>query len=138
MKALLSFIAFFVFSASIAQNQNGPRARGMRNYDPRTVTTVHGKIKTIENPAFGYNGGMGVHLLLQTSSEEISVHVGPQWYVEKQAITFVAGEEIKIEGSRIKMNGKWVIIARNLTKGDKTIELRTQNGVPLWSRKKNR
>lgn len=110
----------------------------MRNYDPQTVTTVRGNIKAIENPSSRNNGGNGVHLVLQTVSEEIPVHVGPQWYIGKQAITFAAGDEITVEGSRVKMNGKWIIIARKVTKGNKTVELRTKDGIPLWSGQNNR
>ena len=37
-----------------------------------------------------------------------------------------------IRGSRVKIDGEEAIIAREIKKGDKTLVLRDENGVPMW------
>lgn len=104
-----------------------------RNYDPATVITIKGNITTIAKQSARRGNYPGIHLKVQTSTGEISVHVGPQWYLQKCSLVLNIGDEIQVEGSNIMINGKKTVIARSITTGDKTYELRTPDGVPLWS-----
>ena len=48
-------------------------------------------------------GGGGVHLLLETDKEEISIHLGPAWFIDKQAMKIAAEDTIEVHGSRIAL-----------------------------------
>jgi len=76
----------------------------------------------------------GVHLVLKTDKgETIPVHLGPEWYIDKQEITFKPGDKVQIRGSRITFEDKPAIIAAEVTKDGRTLQLRDSNGVPVWA-----
>ncbi|MGH8094540.1 MAG: DNA-binding protein [Chthoniobacterales bacterium] len=104
-----------------------------RNYDPKTVETVQGKVLSVEKTSPPAQHGHGVHLMLQTAKETIEVHLGPAGFVEKQAMKIAANDTITVTGSRIMMNGKPAIVAAQIKKGDEVLKLRDENGVPAWS-----
>lgn len=111
----------------------GGRNSQQRMYDVNTVTTVSGEITSVETLE-GRRGGMGggIHAVLKTGSESVSVHLGPQSYLSQQGITVEKGDKVSIRGSKITMKDKPVIIAAEITRNGKTVKLRDDNGMPLW------
>ena len=75
----------------------------------------------------------GVHVLLKTDAGEIPVHLGPAWYVERQDVKLEPGDTIQVKGARVTFQGKPAIIAAEVKKGDETLRLRNDAGVPVWS-----
>ncbi|MGB8340382.1 MAG: hypothetical protein WCE51_02235 [Chthoniobacterales bacterium] len=108
-------------------------AAGQRNYNPKTVETLQGKVLSVEKTSPPAQRGHGVHLMLQTDKETIEVHLGPAGYLEKQAMQIAANDAITVTGSRVMMDGKPAIIAGQIKKGDEVLKLRDENGVPAWS-----
>lgn len=108
-------------------------AAAQRNYNPKTVETVQGKVLSVEKTSPPAQRGHGVHLMLQTDKETIEVHLGPAGYLEKQALQIAANDTITVTGSRVMMDGKPAIIAGQIKKGDEVLKLRDENGVPAWS-----
>lgn len=121
---VIAVIAGFILaSAAMAQ----------RNYDPKTVETLEGKVLSVEKVTHRGGGGYGIHLMMQTEKETIAVHLGPAWYIEKQTPRLQANDTITVRGSRTTVDGKAAIIAAEIKKGGDTLKLRDENGVPLWS-----
>jgi hypothetical protein len=134
----IALAAAFAALAGGAAAQPGPPAPGgsgpgARRYDPKTVETVSGKIARIERlPSGGGTGG--VHLVLETDAgATYAVHLGPAWYVDRQDTKLAAGDRIQVRGSRLTMDGRPVILAATVTKGERTLVLRDDTGVPKWS-----
>jgi len=75
----------------------------------------------------------GVHAIVKTQKETLSVHLGPAWYIENQDIKIEPKDKIEIKGSRITFQGKPAIIASEIKKGDEILKLRDENGFPAWS-----
>jgi hypothetical protein len=75
----------------------------------------------------------GVHLMVKTGQETISVHLGPAWYIQRQDIKIAPGDKVEITGSRITYQGKPAILAAEAKKGDEILKLRDENGLPVWS-----
>jgi len=75
----------------------------------------------------------GIHLVLKTDKEIIAVHLGPEWYIERQDVTLEKGDKVEVKGSRVTFNGKPAIIAAELKKGDSGLILRDSAGVPAWA-----
>ncbi len=112
----------------------GPGSQSGRLYNPQTVETVAGEITKVDRIVS--RGGLhkGVHLLLKTyQAEPLAVHLGPDWYVEKQEVTLKPGDKVEVRGSRVTFEGKPAIIAADVTKDGKTLHLRDANGVPVWA-----
>jgi hypothetical protein len=105
-----------------------------RNYDPKTVEMLQGKVLSVEKATRGKGRSYGVHLTLQTDKETISVHLGPSWYIEKQTPHIEANDTITVTGSRVTVDEKPAIIAAQVKKGNEILKLRDENGIPVWRR----
>lgn len=102
-------------------------------YDPKTVETISGEVVSVD--AITPMKGMcyGVHLMVKTAKETISVHLGPGWYIENQDTKIKPKDKVEVTGSRITFEGKPAIIAAEVKKGDEILRLRGEKGFPLWS-----
>jgi hypothetical protein len=123
-------ITQLITAVAIAVVFGVPCANAQRNYDPKTVETVQGKVLSVEKTQ---QRGHGIHLMLQTDKETISVHLGPSWYIDKQTPKIEANDTITVTGSRVTVDGKPAIIAAQVKKGNELLKLRDDNGVPAWS-----
>jgi hypothetical protein len=103
-----------------------------RNYDPNTVETLTGEVIKVEKIA-GRGRSSGVHLQVKTDHETIPVHVGPQWYLRDQDVTFKPGDKIEAKGSRITYDHETVLIAGQLSQDGHVLKLRDSAGIPLWA-----
>jgi hypothetical protein len=104
-----------------------------RMYDAKTVETISGEVISLELMVPTKGMGQGVHLVLKTDKEVLSVHLGPAWFIENQDLKFEKGDRIDVRGSRITFQQKPAIIAAEVKKGDETLMLRDENGFPVWS-----
>jgi hypothetical protein len=145
-KALRALLVVTLAAASPALAQGGPgpcdggpcgggpgpgRWQGGRMYDPSTVTTVSGTVEQVEKIA--RKNHHGVHLTLATSAGPLSVHLGPDFYLEKQAVKIGQGDRIDVTGSKVTLQGKPALIAQSVKKGDAVLTLRDAAGVPAWA-----
>lgn len=103
-----------------------------RAYDPNAVETVSGRVVSIEHIAHGRRGSEGVHLLLNTPQGRLAVHLGPGWFMDRQALKLEPREVITVTGSRVVLGGRAVLIASRITKGRQTLILRSVRGLPVW------
>ena len=125
--------------ALIAGTTYSQRRRGQTNamprYDTATEVTLTGTITKVETHT-GRMGWNGTHLVVSFGAETLTVHVGPSNYLIQQGFSFAAGEQIEVTGSRIKLEGNDVLIAREIKRGEKVLRLRNSQGIPAWSRNK--
>ena len=110
----------------------GPGGTWDRLYDAKSVETLTGKVKAIE---VRENKTMaeGIHIMLATSTETISIHLGPAWYIENQDVQLAVGDNVTVRGSRVTYDGKPAIIAADVTRGDDVLALRNDAGFPRWA-----
>jgi len=134
-------LSFIFINQSFAQNRMNWKGSGgwaigsnyNKLYNLKTVETISGEVVSVDiiTPMKGMSNG--VHLLLKTDKETISVHLGPSWYIENQDIRINQKDKIEVKGSRITFDGKPAIIAAEIRKGNEILQLRDENGYPLWS-----
>ncbi len=101
-------------------------------YDPQTVATVSGEVISIDRVAYGRGRYYGVHLVLKTAAGELSVHLGPSWFVDRQTLKIAPHDAIEVTGSQVTYDGKPALIAAEVKKGNERLRLRTADGFPLW------
>ncbi|MEN6622893.1 MAG: DNA-binding protein [Smithella sp.] len=148
---VIFFTIFFFVCVLLAANsfaQPGMKWKGSggwgmgsqysRMYNPKTVETIVGEVIKVETITPVRGMSQGVHALVKTSKETISVHLGPAWYIENQDIKIVPKDKVEVKGSRITFQGKPAIIAAEVKKGNEILELRNENGIPAWSGWKRR
>jgi hypothetical protein len=139
--SIISILVLIFAAESFAQrgmNWKGSGGWGMgtqygRMYNPKTVETIIGEVTDVEKITPTKGMSYGVHLIVKTDKETISVHLGPGWYIENQDIKIESKDKIEVKGSRITFEGKPVIIAAKVKKGKETLELRNEDGFPVWS-----
>ncbi len=104
-----------------------------RMYNSVTVENLAGTVEAVDKVTPMKGMYSGIHLVLKTEKETVSVHVGPEWYIERQDVKIEKGDKIEVKGSRITFDGKPAIIAAEVKKGDSTLVLRDSAGVPAWA-----
>ena len=111
----------------------GPNAQYNRMYDPKAVETISGEVSSLDRitPGKGLSGG--IHMLVKTREETVSVHLGPSWYIENQDVKIEPKDKVEVKGSRITFGSKPALIAMEVKKGDEVLKLRDDNGYPIWS-----
>jgi hypothetical protein len=123
-------------SFSFAQPPPGGR-HGSPMYDVKTETTITGAVESVETitgeAARGHRGLGGTHLVVKTATETLEVHVGPTAYLTEKKIALTKGDAVEVLGSRVTVDGKPVLVARQIKKGSDTWTLRDTSGRPLWS-----
>jgi hypothetical protein len=109
-----------------------------RNFDPSAIEDLMGKVEEIAYAGHENGEGRGVELLLRTDEELISVHLGPAWYLDMQSEKIKPGQKISVRGSRVMHNQEPILIAETITRGDKVLRIRSEEGYPVWSARWNR
>jgi hypothetical protein len=104
-----------------------------RLFDPKTMATVSGEVTSVGTFSPQGAGGRGIHVTLKTEKETISIHLGPEWYLENQNLKVVVGDKIELTASRVEFEGKPALIAVVVKKGNDSLELRDEAGFPRWS-----
>ena len=138
--ALIFFSLFFTFGsyAQMGPMWKGSGGWGMgmqygKMYDPKTVETITGEVVSVDKITPMKGMSHGVHIMLKTAKETISVHLGPDWYVGNQDIKIEPKDKLAVKGSKIIFQGKPAIIAAEIKKGNEVLKLRDEKGFPVWS-----
>lgn len=111
----------------------GPGSAYGRMFDPKTVETVTGEVVKVDRITPMQGMSSGVHLVVKTDKGDVSVHLGPQWYLENQDVKIEPKDKVEIKGSRVTLQGQATLIAAEVKKGDEVLKLRDDAGVPMWA-----
>ncbi len=71
---------------------------------------------------------------LRTTVDTVTVYLAPSWYLEQNNISVARFDRIVVAGSRLSLNGRSTLIARELQKQGKKVDLRDKRGNPLWKK----
>ena len=114
--------------------QDGRAAGPGSRYDIAKAETVKGEVVAVEKVGGGGQRGQGIGLKLKTASGELVIHLGPQWYLDRQgSATFAAGDAVEVTGVKSQRRGGEIFIAAEVRKGTDILKLRDEQGVPLWA-----
>jgi hypothetical protein len=125
--------ATLLTASTLAWAQAGRGQGGGRNYDTATEVAISGTVDEVRNIPGPAGGPGGLHLMLRSDAGVDEVHLGPAAFVRSKGFEFVKGDAITVTGSKRKVGGQDVVIAREVKKGDKVLTLRDAKGFPLWS-----
>ena len=104
-----------------------------RMFNPQTVETIRGVVVLVEKIAPMRGMAYGVHAVVKTDKETISVHLGPDWYITNQDVRIEANDQVEVKGSRITIEGAPALIAAEVKKGADVLTLRDESGLPVWA-----
>jgi hypothetical protein len=136
-RLLVGLSILTLVSAGVSWGQPGPRegkgGESSGQYNPQTVVTVSGVVVSKTQPAVQQGLPYLVYLTVQTEEGQIAVFLGPSLYVDQLPVEIKALDRIQVTGSKVMWEGKPVILAAEVKKGDQVLKLRQPNGTPLWS-----
>jgi len=102
-------------------------------FNSKTMETLSGEIAAVGQ--FTPRGKpYGVRFTLKTDQGPIEVILGRGSYIEQQGFKFEPQDKVTVKGSRVTVAGQPTIIATEVTKGEKTLQLRDASGMPVWNR----
>jgi len=104
-----------------------------RPFDSETIEELSGKVLMRDRNDDKKSEVRGAIFDLQTKEEVIPVHLGPSWYLDRQDRGFKTGDKVTVRGSRVQHNGKNLIVAISVARGDEILKLRDEYGTPYWS-----
>jgi hypothetical protein len=113
-----------------------PGAQDRQLYNPQTVTTVQGQVEDLGS--YGMQGwrvtpGMAIQgLVLKTSKGNLTINLGPPWYVRKQGFTLQKGDTLEVTGSKVTKDEKTALLAAEVKKDGQTLKVRDEKGAPLF------
>ena len=119
---------------ALAQADASAGHKAKVKYDPATVVTVKGTVLGETRVDRG-KGHKAVHLVVKVGDDQVSVHLGPDNWVDRQSVKFAKGDEVTVKGSKFTYNGKYGVIAQSVAKGSETLTARDATGKPAWSGK---
>jgi len=126
--AVSGLMAGVLVAALAAQSRTPAPAQ----YDPAAEMT-YGGIITAVVAVNGPDGTVGVHLNVKTGTGVIvKVHLGPAMFIGMNNFAFFADDQVLVTGPIVSHAGESAVWARQITKGSKTLTLRSPDGTPRW------
>lgn len=119
---------FLVAPLVMAQNT----AAEAPKYDVAKEVTIKGaveEIKEVPNP----KGQIGIYLMVKSGGETLEVRLCPNSFLKEFEVAFKKGDQLTIVGSKVRVDEKDVILAREIEFGNNKIVLRDHQGVPVWT-----
>ncbi len=133
-KAVLQILLFLVVVLAVSQTlaQKPADTSAMPKYDVSKEVKIKGTIDDVKEMTMG-KGEAGVHLMVKTATETIEVRLCPSGYLKDFEVAFSKGQQVEVTGSKLKIDDKDVILAREIVQGNNTVTLRDKHGAPVWT-----
>ena len=126
--ALLFGVASLVAVLPAGVEAQGPGRGGPANYSVAAETAVKG---TVEEVKPGPNQGM--HVMLKASDGTLELALGPSWYQTEKKYVLAKGDQIDVVGAKSTVEGREVLLVREIKKGSATMTFRDATGLPMWA-----
>ncbi len=114
---------------SVAPHHMPPKPKTMPipKWNPATVGTLSGKLVGVWR-----DKTFGVVIGVDTEKDDVVLcSVGPAYFIDGK-ITFAAGDDIEVTGSRAPYKGRSEMLVSVLKRGDLTVRIRSDKGKKLW------
>jgi len=126
-RLVLSAIPVIVLLSTAAFSQSS----ALPKYDVSTETKVKGIVEELKFlPPSGAKPQ--ARLLMKAGTDDVEVYLCPKSFLDDMGVTLKKGDEIQVTGSKVKLDGAELTLAREVMKGDDKLVLRFENGKPVW------
>jgi hypothetical protein len=115
--------------ASSAGAQTAPQAMSSMYQVSREVSLVGTVSSVVENSK---TGPLGTHVMVQSASGLVDVHVGSAKYLEMNKLNLKSGDSVRILGENFMVGTDTVFYARIVQDGTAAVAVRSPKGMPLW------
>ena len=134
MKFYIILLATVLFAACVFTAAQTPQSsKPVPKYDTATEVTLKGVIAETTDRICPVSGGLGFHFMLkQADGKLIEVHVSTTKFVKDYELSLKRGDDVKVVGSKVQMDGVDTILAREVVRGNETFAFRDKDGKPAW------
>lgn len=122
---LLAGTLLLCLSAS-AQQATQSNAQRLQSYDLRREVSLLGTVVKYETASSA--PPMGAHLLLQTSSGQVDVHLGNAKVLQANHFELNPGDSVRIIGEDLAFGNGTIFAARIVQKGTQAVAVRSTRG----------
>ena len=91
--------------------------------------TLSGKVSQLTVPERGSRAGA-----VQFTLDGRTVRLGPSHYLDANGMRLADGDLVTVTGWTVTKDGASVVIARDLTRAGQTLQWRSSDGAPMWTR----
>ncbi|HZQ20603.1 MAG TPA: hypothetical protein VFA90_18070 [Terriglobales bacterium] len=125
----ISLTLLIMFFAGLCLAQAGPK------YDPTTEAKFKGTVEDLKLPPKGSEKQIA-YLTIKSGTDTIEIYLCPKSFMDDMGVSFAKGDEIAFTGSKVKQGDTDMVLAREVVKGEDTLELRDAKGNPVWNWKR--
>ena len=118
----------FALVAGDAVAQGRRAGPGPANYDAATEVAVKGSVEDFKQGPL-----QGTHVILKASDGTVELALGPTWYQTDKKYDLAKGDRIDVIGAKSKVDGRDVLLVREIKKGSETMTFRDAKGFPMWA-----
>lgn len=128
---ILRLLLALAVTAALPASAAVGAGKATRLWNPATVATVAGTVEAVERVEMG-DGWRCVRLRLRTAEGNLQIRVAPDWFLAERKITFTAGEQLEVRGSRVTFSGEPAVVAGEILRAGARIVLRDPAGKATW------
>ena len=121
-------LAVAVVPGNVLAQGRGRQGQGAANYNLAAEMTVTG---TVEDLKPGHQ--QGIHIMLKTADATLDLALGPSWYQTEKKYELAKGDSIEAIGAKNTVDGREVLLVREIKKGTETMTFRDAKGFPMWA-----
>ena len=109
-----------------------PKEPSPPKYDVSTESKMKGVVEEINLPPKG-SEKEAIHLIVKGDAQAVDIYLCPESFLKDMGVTFNKGDDLGFTTSKVKQNGADLLLAREVVKGNETLVLRDDKGVPVWT-----
>src|SRR5262249_412775 len=114
---------------AVAQQSAKARADAARRYDVSREVSVQGMV--VSFLVSSTKPPIGPHVIVQTPSGPVDVHLGDARTLEASHLALAAGDSIRVIGENVAYGEGTQFFARIVQKGNQAVAVRSPRGFPL-------
>jgi hypothetical protein len=133
-------IGFRVFAGSLsavllvavslaAQEKTRSSPQRIESYDVSREVSLQGTVVSFAESSSV--PPLGPHVVVQTASGQMDVHLGDARLLQANHFTLAAGDSVRVIGESVPYGSGNQFLARIIQKGNQTVTLRSTRGFPL-------
>src|SRR6266478_9794259 len=126
LSALLLLSGNTVWGQKLAERPRQAATRSLA-YDATQETMIEGTV--VSYSAESATPPMGAHVVLQTASGAIDVHLGATSYLEANHFSLAKGDSVRVVGVNSVTRQGTIFLVRLIQKGGQSLALRTAKGA---------
>jgi hypothetical protein len=124
----LSALTVVLMAGDAAAQGGKGKGQGPAHYNVAAEMTVKGTVEEVKP-----GPGQGTHVMLKTADATLELALGPTWYQTEKKYDLAKGDQIDVIGAKSTVDGREVLMVREIKKGAATMTFRDAKGFPMWS-----